>query len=68
MVEARRLLSETRRTNPGCRTAQGSRTVAVLASVIDTCRKRGVSPWDFFTEGVAARRRGQPAPRLPAAA
>ena len=56
------------RISQGTRTAQGSRTIAVLASVIDTCRKRGVSPWDFITEVVTERRRGQPAPRLPATA
>jgi hypothetical protein len=57
-----------RRISQGTRTAQGSRTIAVLASVIETCRKREVSPWDFITEVVTERRRGQPAPRLPATA
>jgi len=57
-----------RRISQGTRTAQGSRTVAVLASVVDTCRKRGLSPWDFIAEVVAERRRGRPAPLLPVAA
>lgn len=56
-----------RRISQGSRTAQGSRTVAVLASVIETCRKRGLSPWDLITEAVTERRRGRPAPLLPAA-
>jgi hypothetical protein len=57
-----------RRISQGTRTAQGSRTVAVLASVIETCRKRGLSPWDFIAQAVTERRRAQPAPQLPAAA
>jgi hypothetical protein len=57
-----------RRIGFGTRNAQGSRTVAVLASVIETCRQRQHSPWDFLTEVLRARRQGLPAPRLPAAA
>ena len=57
-----------RRITQGTRTAQGSRTVAILASVIETCRKRGLSPWDFIAEAVTERRRAQPAPQLPAVA
>lgn len=57
-----------RRIGHGTRTAQGSRTVALLASVIETCRQRGHSPWHFIAEVTALRRQGQTAPRLPAAA
>lgn len=57
-----------RRISQGTRTAQGSRTVAILASVIETCRKRGLSPWDFIAEAVTERRRAQPAPQLPTVA
>lgn len=57
-----------RRIGFGTRNAQGSRTVAVLASVIETCRQRRHSPWDFLTEVLRARRQGLPVPQLPAAA
>jgi transposase len=57
-----------RRISAGTRTAQGSRVVATLASVIDTCRQRGLSPWTFIAEVMSARRQGRPAPILPAAA
>jgi hypothetical protein len=49
------------------RTEQGSRTVALLASVIETCRQRGHSPWAFIAETLTQRRRGLPVPVLPAA-
>jgi len=49
----------------GTRTAQGTRVFAYLASVIDTCRKRGVSPWPYLTEVVRQRRQGLQAPPLP---
>jgi len=51
----------------GTRTAQGSRALALLASVIETCRKRGILPWPYIAQVIAARRRGHPAPPLPAA-
>lgn len=57
-----------RRISAGTRTAQGSRVVATLASVIDTCRQRGLSPWIFIAEVICERRQGRPAPILPAAA
>lgn len=49
----------------GSRTAQGSRVVALLASVIDTARLRDVNPWEFIAQVLAERRKNQPAPRLP---
>ena len=57
-----------RRISYGTRTAQGSRALAALASVIDTCRQRGLSPWMFIAETLRQRRQGQPALLLPAAA
>jgi hypothetical protein len=42
--------------------------LAALASVIDTCRQRGLSPSTFIAETPRRRRQGQPAPLLPAAA
>lgn len=56
-----------RRIGHGTRTEQGSRTVALLASVIETCRQRGHSPWVFIAETLTQRRRGLPAPILPPA-
>jgi transposase len=52
----------------GTRTPHGSRVFAILASVIDTCRLRGLSPWTYLASVIAERRQGQPAPELPAAA
>jgi hypothetical protein len=56
-----------RRISQGTRTEQGSRVVALLASVIDTCRKRDVLPWPYLARVVAERRKGNSAPPLPAA-
>jgi len=57
-----------RRIGYGTRNAQGSRSVAVLASVIDTCRQRNLSPWRFLADVLRERRQGHPVPLLPAAA
>jgi len=57
-----RLLSQ------GTRTEQGSRAFALLASVIDTCRRRNLLPWPYLAQVIAERRKGNPAPPLPAAA
>jgi len=56
-----------RRLSQGTRTEQGSRVVALLASVIDTCRKRNILPWPYLAQVVAERRKGHSAPPLPAA-
>ena len=55
----------TRRITFGTRTAQGSRAFELLASVIETCRKRNRSPWPYLAEVVRLRRKGEPAPILP---
>ena len=68
--EAERLLRHwviLRRTSHGTRTPQGSRALALLASVIETCRKREVLPWPYLAQVIAERRKGHPAPPLPAA-
>ena len=52
----------------GTRTEQDSRTFALLASVIDTYRKRNLLPWPYLAQLIAERRKGNPAPPLPAAA
>jgi hypothetical protein len=57
-----------RKISQGTRTAQGSRAFTLLASVIETCRQRGVSPWPYLAQVIAARRKGQAAPPLPASA
>ena len=54
-----------RRISYGTRTAQGSRAFALLASVIETCRQRGASPWPYIAEVLRQRRQGKPAPLLP---
>jgi hypothetical protein len=54
-----------RRISYGTRTAQGSRAFALTISVIETCRKRGVSPWPYLAEVIRQRRKGQGAPALP---
>ncbi len=56
-----------RRICQGTRTEQGSRVFAILASVIDTCRLRAVSPWPYLAEVIAAGRSGKTIPPLPQA-
>ena len=56
-----------RRLSHGTRTEQGSRVFSILASVIDTCRKRNVYPWKYLAEVITARRQGHDAPPLPLA-
>ncbi len=51
----------------GTRTHQGSRTFALLASVIDTCRKRAINPWVYLASVFSERRNGRMAPPIPAA-
>jgi hypothetical protein len=54
-----------RKLSLGTRTEVGSRVVALLASVIDTCRQRGHSPWRYLERAIADRRAGQPLAALP---
>lgn len=54
-----------RRIGMGTRTDEGTRAFANLASVIETCRKRGRSPWSYLAEVIRARRQGHQAPPLP---
>ncbi len=51
----------------GTRTQQGSRAFALLASVIDTCRKRNISPWEYLANVISERRQGHMASPIPAA-
>ena len=54
-----------RKLSLGARTAVGSRGVTLLASVVDTCRRRGHSPWRTPERTIADRRAGQPLAALP---
>src|SRR5512144_357098 len=54
-----------RKLSLGTRTEVGSRVVALLASVIDTCRQPGHSPWRYLERAIADRRAGQPLAALP---
>jgi transposase len=56
-----------RRISYGTRTPVGSKSFALLASVIDTCRRRNASPWPYLAQVIAARRRGLDVPPLPPA-
>jgi len=53
-----------RRISQGTRTEQGSRALALLVSVIETCRKRKQLPWPYLAKVIAERRKGNPAPPL----
>ena len=57
-----------RKLSHGTRNGQGSRVFAILASVIDTCRKRNACPWKYLAEVITARRQGLDVPPLPLAA
>lgn len=57
-----------RRISHGTRSASGSRAFALLASVIDTCRRRGACAWRFLGSVLHAARRGLALPSLPVAA
>jgi hypothetical protein len=57
-----------RRITHGTRTEQGSRALALLISVIETCRKRKHLPWPYLAQVIAERRKGNPAPAMIVAA
>jgi hypothetical protein len=54
-----------RRVSHGTRRPTGSRAYALLASVIETCRRREASPLDFLGAAIAAARQGSALPQLP---
>lgn len=54
-----------RRISMGTRSPEGTKVFTLLASVIETCRKRGVSPWPYLAAVIKERRRGNPCPKLP---
>jgi IS1 family transposase len=49
----------------GTRSAEGSDAYAAVLSVIETCRRRNLSPWPYLAEVIALRRKGLPAPPVP---
>ena len=51
----------------GTRTEDGTRILAILISVIETCRVRQQSPWVYLAAVIHQRRAGLPVPRLPVA-
>ena len=55
-----------RRIMMGTRCAAGSRAFTLLASVIETCRKRGHGPWPYLADVIAECRAGRAAAPLPA--
>ncbi len=55
-----------RKIGQGTRSQQGSRALVVLASVIETCRRRSASPLRYLHEVIERRRQGLEAPELPA--
>ncbi|MCP4407906.1 MAG: transposase, partial [Gammaproteobacteria bacterium] len=54
-----------RRITQGTRTAQGSRALATMASIIESCRLRNASPLRYLAQVIAAGRQGLDAPPLP---
>lgn len=54
-----------RKTRFRTRSEQGSRALALLARIIDTCRLRAASAWDYLTAAMSAGRQGLPMPPLP---
>ncbi len=54
-----------RRITYGTRSEQGSRALALFASIISTCRLRHCSPLLFIRDVVCARREGNEAPLMP---
>jgi transposase len=54
-----------RRISYGTRTEVGSHSIALLASIIDTCRLRRASATDLLARAIHAARMGLPPPSLP---
>ncbi len=54
-----------RKITQGTRSAQGSRALALIASVMETCRLRNASPLRYIRDVIEKRRQGLEAPKLP---
>jgi len=57
-----------RKITQGTRSPQGSRALALFASIITTCRLRGHSPLLYIRDVIRLRRQGLDAPKIPDAA
>jgi transposase len=69
--EAERALRDAviaRRISNGTRTEEGSAAYAATLSVFETCRRRGIEPWQYITDLLARARKGLPHLAIPAAA
>lgn len=42
----------------GTRTEEGSRSYASFLSVMETCKRRGINPWDYIGKVIACARKG----------
>ena len=51
----------------GTRTEEGSRSFAAFISVMETCRLRGVNPWEYIASIIARARRGEKPTPIPTA-
>ncbi len=54
-----------RRISYGTRSPEGSLAYASLLSVIETCRLRGIDPWNYISEMISRSRRGMSALPIP---
>jgi hypothetical protein len=50
----------------GTRTEEGSRSYASFLSVMETCKRRGINPWDYIAKVIACARKGITPPPMPA--
>ena len=57
-----------RRISYGTRSDEGSRFYAAGLSIIETCRKRGLDPWTYARDLIAAARAAAATPAIPATA
>jgi len=48
----------------GTRTTEGSKSLAAMLSVIETCRLRQVDPWEYIAEVIAQGRKGIDPPKI----
>jgi transposase len=66
--EAERALRDAviaRRISNGTRSEEGSAAYAATLSVFETCRRRGVEPWQYITNLLARARKGLPHITIP---
>ena len=49
----------------GARSDEGSRSFAAFLSVVESCKRRGINPWDYIAEVIACGRKGIAPPPMP---